>query len=151
MLELSFYNKSDFDLKIASSGPLLVWFLVEMWSDKSLILRFLGLIFCLAALCSALFTASSCVLLTAYCAVLHCSTVYCTELHCSYVYYAVKHFSTAYCAVLHCRTAYSAVLHCRSALRTLYYLAAKICWPCVRGISQGELLNRAEACGVGQV
>ena len=50
MSELGFRNKSDFDLKIASLGPLLVWFLVEMWSDKSLILRYLGLIFCLAAL-----------------------------------------------------------------------------------------------------
>ena len=50
MLELGFGNQSDFDLKIASLGPLLVWFLVEIWSDKSLILRFLGLIFCLAAL-----------------------------------------------------------------------------------------------------
>ena len=50
MLELGFGKKSDFYLKIASLGPLLVWFLVEIWSDKSLILRFLGLIFCLAAL-----------------------------------------------------------------------------------------------------
>ena len=50
MSELSFWNKSDFDLKIACLGPLLVWFLVEIWSDKGLILRFLGLIFCLAAL-----------------------------------------------------------------------------------------------------
>ena len=45
-----FGNKSDFHLKIASLGPLLVCFLVEIWSDKSLILRFFGLIFCLAAL-----------------------------------------------------------------------------------------------------
>ena len=36
MLELSFYNKSDFDLKIACLGLLLVSFLVEIWSDKSL-------------------------------------------------------------------------------------------------------------------
>ena len=50
MSGLGFGNKSDFDLKIASFGPLLVRFLVEIWSDKSLILRFLGLIFCLAAL-----------------------------------------------------------------------------------------------------
>ena len=50
MAELSFYNKSDFDLKIACLGPLLVCFLEEIWSDKSLILRCLGLIFCLAAL-----------------------------------------------------------------------------------------------------
>ena len=34
MSELGFGNQSDFDLKIASSGPLLVWFLVEIWSDK---------------------------------------------------------------------------------------------------------------------
>ena len=50
MSELGFGNKSDFYLKIASLGLLLVWFLVEIWSDKSLILRFLGLIFCLVAL-----------------------------------------------------------------------------------------------------
>ena len=50
MSELGFGNQSDFDLKFASLGPLLVWFLVEIWSDKSLILRFLGLIFCLVAL-----------------------------------------------------------------------------------------------------
>ena len=50
MSELGFGNQSDFDLKIASLGPLLVWFLVEIWSDKSLILRLLGLIFYLAAL-----------------------------------------------------------------------------------------------------
>jgi hypothetical protein len=50
MLELTFLNKSDFDLKIASLGSLLVRFLVEIWSDKSLILRFQGLIFCLVAL-----------------------------------------------------------------------------------------------------
>ena len=50
MSELGFGNQSDFDLKIASLGPLLVCFLVEIWSDKSLILRFPGLIFCLAAL-----------------------------------------------------------------------------------------------------
>ena len=50
MSELGFGNKSDFDLKIASLGLLLVWFLVEIWSDKSLILRLLGLIFFLAAL-----------------------------------------------------------------------------------------------------
>ena len=50
MFEIDFVNKSDFNLKIASSGPLLVWFLVEIWSDESLILRFLGLTFCLAAL-----------------------------------------------------------------------------------------------------
>ena len=50
MSELCFGNKSDFELKIASLGPLLVWLLVEIWSDKRLILRFLGLIFCLAAL-----------------------------------------------------------------------------------------------------
>ena len=50
MSELGFGNQSDFDLKIASSGPLLVLFLVEIWSDKSLILKFIGLIFCLAAL-----------------------------------------------------------------------------------------------------
>ena len=49
MLGLGFGNKSDFDLK-SSFGPLLVWFSVEIWSDESLILRFLGLIFCLAAL-----------------------------------------------------------------------------------------------------
>ena len=36
-----FFNKSDFDLKMVSSGLLLVLFLVETWSDKSLILRFL--------------------------------------------------------------------------------------------------------------
>ena len=52
MLELGFGNQSDFDLKIVSLGLLLVWFLVEIWSDKSLILRFLGLIVCLAALLS---------------------------------------------------------------------------------------------------
>ena len=50
MSGLGFGNKSDFDLKIGSFGPLLVCFSVEIWSDKSLILRFLGLIFCLAAL-----------------------------------------------------------------------------------------------------
>ena len=50
MSESGFWNKSDYDLKIASLGPLLVWFLVEVWSDKCLIWRFLGLIFCLAAL-----------------------------------------------------------------------------------------------------
>ena len=50
MSELGFRNKSDFDLKIASLGPLLVWFLVEIWSDKSLIFRFIGPSFCLAAL-----------------------------------------------------------------------------------------------------
>ena len=50
MSELGFRNQSDFDLKIASLGPLLVWFLVKIWSDKNLILRFLGLIVCLAAL-----------------------------------------------------------------------------------------------------
>ena len=50
MSKISFWNKSDFDLKMASSGPLLVQFLVEIWSDKSLILRLLGLIFYLAAL-----------------------------------------------------------------------------------------------------
>ena len=50
MSELGFGNQSDFDLKISSLGPLLVQFLVETWSDKSLILKFLGLIFCLAAL-----------------------------------------------------------------------------------------------------
>ena len=43
-------HKSDFDLKIGSLGPTLVWVLVEIWCDESLILRFLGLIFCLAAL-----------------------------------------------------------------------------------------------------
>jgi hypothetical protein len=54
MPELGFGKKSDFDLKIASLGPLLVRFLVEIWSDHSQILKFLGLIFCLAALlCSA--------------------------------------------------------------------------------------------------
>ena len=37
---------SDLELKIARLGLLLV----EKWSDKSLILRFLGLIFCLATL-----------------------------------------------------------------------------------------------------
>ena len=47
---LGFGKKSDFYIKIASLGPLLVRFLVEIWSDKSLILRFLGLIFCLVAL-----------------------------------------------------------------------------------------------------
>ena len=52
MSELCFWNKSDFELKIASLGPLLVWLLVEIWSDKSQILKFLGLIFCLAALLS---------------------------------------------------------------------------------------------------
>ena len=50
MPELGFGKKSDFDLKTASLGPLLVQFLVEIWSDKSLILTFLGLIFCLTAL-----------------------------------------------------------------------------------------------------
>ena len=50
MSEFGFGNQPDFDLKIASFGPLLVWFLVEIWYDKSLILRFLGLIFCLTAL-----------------------------------------------------------------------------------------------------
>jgi hypothetical protein len=50
MLELGFGNKSDFDFKIASLGPLLVRFFVEIWSDKSPIFGFLGLIFCLAAL-----------------------------------------------------------------------------------------------------
>ena len=50
MSELGFGNQSDFDLKIVSLGLLLVLFLVEIWSDKSLIFRFLGLIFCLAAL-----------------------------------------------------------------------------------------------------
>ena len=50
MSELGFGNQSDFDLKIVSLGLLLVLFLVEIWSDKSLILRFLGLIFCLAVL-----------------------------------------------------------------------------------------------------
>ena len=50
MPELGFGKKSDFDLKIASLGPPLVRFLVEIWSDKSLILKFLSLIFCLAAL-----------------------------------------------------------------------------------------------------
>ena len=50
MLELGFGNKSDFYLKKASLGLLLVCFLVEIWSDESLILRFLGLIFCWAAL-----------------------------------------------------------------------------------------------------
>ena len=54
MTELCFGNKSDFDLKIVSSGLLLVGFLVEIWSDKSLILRFLGPIFCLAALLKTL-------------------------------------------------------------------------------------------------
>ena len=53
MSELGFGNQSDFDLKIVSLSPLLVCFLVEIWSDKSLILRFLGLIFCLAALLQA--------------------------------------------------------------------------------------------------
>ena len=50
MSESGFGNKSDFYLKIASLGLLLVRFLVEIWSDKILILKFLGLIFCLAAL-----------------------------------------------------------------------------------------------------
>ena len=50
MSELGFGNNSDFYLKIESLGPLLVRFLIEIWSDKSLILRFIGLIFCLAAL-----------------------------------------------------------------------------------------------------
>ena len=50
MPELWFGKKSDFDIKIASLGLPLVPFLVEIWSDKSLILKFLGLIFCLAAL-----------------------------------------------------------------------------------------------------
>ena len=50
MSKLGFGNESDLDLKIVSLGELLVRFLVEIWSDKSLILRFLGLIFCLAAL-----------------------------------------------------------------------------------------------------
>ena len=50
MSELGFGNMSDFELKIVSLGPLLVWFLVEIWSHKSLILRFPGLIFSLAAL-----------------------------------------------------------------------------------------------------
>ena len=49
MSKLGFGNQSDFDLQIASLGPLLV-FLLEIWSDKSLNLRFHGLIFCLAAL-----------------------------------------------------------------------------------------------------
>ena len=48
MLELGFWKKSDFDLKIASLGPLLIGFLVKIGSDKSLILRFIGPIFCLA-------------------------------------------------------------------------------------------------------
>ena len=50
MSEFIFFLKSDFDLKVASLGPLLVWFLVEIWSDKSLIFKFCCLIFCLAAL-----------------------------------------------------------------------------------------------------
>ena len=37
MSEIGFGNKSDFELKIASLGPLLVCFLVEILSDKSLI------------------------------------------------------------------------------------------------------------------
>ena len=56
MSELGFGNKSDFDVKIASLGPLLVCFLVEIWSDKSLIWGFLNPIFCLAALVSGPFT-----------------------------------------------------------------------------------------------
>ena len=56
MLKRNFWNKSDFDLKMANFGPLLVWFLVEIWSDKSLILTFLGLIFCLAALLMTVWT-----------------------------------------------------------------------------------------------
>ena len=52
MSKLSFWTKSDFDLKIRSSGPFLVWFLVKIWSEKSQILRFLCLIFWLAALCT---------------------------------------------------------------------------------------------------
>ena len=53
MSKLTFGNQSDFDFKIESLGPLLVWFLVEIWSDKSLILKFLGLIFYLAAVLGA--------------------------------------------------------------------------------------------------
>ena len=50
MLELSFGTSLTLTLKIMSFYQLLVSFLVEIWSDKSLILRFIGLIFCLAAL-----------------------------------------------------------------------------------------------------
>ena len=50
MSELGFGNQSDFELKVGSLGPLLVGFLLEIWSDKSLILKFLGLNVYLAAL-----------------------------------------------------------------------------------------------------
>ena len=62
MSDLGLGNLSDFDLKIASLGPLLVRFLVEIWSDISQILRFLGLIFCLAALVSCILYPVSCTL-----------------------------------------------------------------------------------------
>ena len=54
-----FWEQVWFDLKIASLGLLLVWFLVEIWSYKSLILRFLCLTFCLAALLYILYIHST--------------------------------------------------------------------------------------------
>ena len=49
-VRLGFGNKSDFDLKNSEVGFAFGLILVKIWSDKSLILRFLALIFCLAAL-----------------------------------------------------------------------------------------------------
>ena len=72
MLALNFQNKSDFDLKIACLGPLLV----EIWSDLGLILRFLGLIFFLATLqCIKYILVMCSAYNTLFCAVLtiHCS------------------------------------------------------------------------------
>ena len=57
MSEWSFWNKSDVDLKYSEfeSAFGLILF-TEIRSDKSLILRVIGLIFCLAALEQAIIT-----------------------------------------------------------------------------------------------